>query len=97
MEGRVHDDWAVTSAFCHHRHADGGGYPKTLAEARLSTVTRMVKICDVFEALTAVRPYKPGMSAVRAYRIMLSMKSHFDPALLLLFVWRLRIRRLLQA
>ena len=47
---------------------------------------KIVKICDVFEALTAVRPYKPRMSPVRAYRIMMGMKDHFDPRMLRAFV-----------
>ena len=40
----------------------------------------------MYEALTAVRPYKDRMSPVRAYRIMLSMKGHFDLSLLRLFI-----------
>ncbi len=77
---------AVATAFGHHRFGDHGGYPKALHEAQLSTITRMVKICDVYEALTSVRPYKDPMSPVRAYRIMISMRDHFDPGLLRQFI-----------
>ncbi len=80
------DPLAVAAAFCHHQTEDGNGYPRTRAAFRLSMSTRIVKICDVFEALTAVRPYKDRMSPVRAYRVMMSMHKHFDPLLLRRFI-----------
>ena len=80
------DPMAVASAVGHHQTLDGGGYPKTLHDVRQSAATRIVKICDVFEALTAVRPYKARMSAPKAFRIMQGMHGHFDPDLLRLFM-----------
>lgn len=80
------DPMAVAAAFGHHRTMKGQGYPKLPYTAPMSTVTKIVKLCDVYEALTAVRPYKPAMSPVRAYRIMLSMQKHFDPGLLKRFI-----------
>lgn len=80
------DPMAVASAFGHHRRGITGGYPQTLHGWQVSVGTRIVKICDVYEALTAVRPYKAGMSPTRAYRIMLSMRGHFDLPLLRRFI-----------
>lgn len=80
------DPLTVATAFSHHQTLDGGGYPDTVHRVRQSIGTRIIKICDVYEALTAVRPYKPRMSPVRAYRIMMSMKNHFDPVLLRRFI-----------
>lgn len=80
------DRVTVAGAFGHHRTIDGGGYPRTRLKENQSFVTRLIKICDAFEALTAVRPYKAGMSPTRAYRIMLTMKDHFDPAILRSFI-----------
>lgn len=80
------DPMAVAAAFGHHRTLQGTGYPKLPYAAPMSPVTRIVKICDVFEALTAVRPYKAAMSPQRAYRIMLSMDKHFEPGLLRRFI-----------
>lgn len=78
---------AVSVAFGHHRMHDGsGGYPMTADHASLSLATRLVRICDVYEALTAVRPYKPRMSPLRAYRIMMGMQGHFDLRLLRRFI-----------
>lgn len=86
LDHRQVDGLAIAAAFGHHRRADGQGYPKTAHEYHASMTTKIVKICDVYEALTAARPYKPPMSAVRAYRVMMSMRGHFDPALLHRFI-----------
>ncbi len=81
------DPLPIAVAFGHHTKESGErSYPRTVHQARASAALKVVKLCDVFEALTAIRPYKPAMSAQRAYRIMMSMKDTFDPALLRLFV-----------
>lgn len=82
------DPAAIVAAFGHHLRADRQGYPRTMHEHDMSVTTRIVQICDVYEALTAARPYKAPMSAVRAYRIMMSMRGHFDPVLLHRFIHR---------
>jgi HD-GYP domain-containing protein (c-di-GMP phosphodiesterase class II) len=86
LANRESDPLAVSAAYGHHRTVDGNGYPRTRGHYEQSIVTRIVKICDVFEALTAVRPYKPAMSPAKAYRIMLGMPGHFDPGLLRRFM-----------
>lgn len=80
------DPLSVAVAFGHHRAAEGQGYPVTADGARLGLATRLIKLCDVYEALTAVRPYKPRMAPIRAYRIMMGMQGHFDVALLRRFI-----------
>ncbi len=80
------DPLAVAVAFSHHQNHGGGGYPESIRCSRQSTATMIVKLCDVYEALTAVRPYKPRMSPTRAYRIMMSMEGHFEQSLLRRFI-----------
>jgi hypothetical protein len=80
------DPLAVAVAYGHHRTPEGLGYPRTCGEYQQSTVTRLVKICDAYEALTAVRPYKAAMPPDRALRVMLAMRGHFDADLLKRFV-----------
>ncbi len=82
------DPLAVTVAFGHHRLRHEGGYPHTRHKYMPSTGTEIVKICDVFEALTANRPYRPRMLPPDAYRVMLGMKGHFDQHLLRCFIQR---------
>ena len=82
LQNREFDELAVAAAYGHHCTCDGKGYPWTCGEYEAKTVTKLVKICDCYEALTAVRPYKPAMSPAKAYQTMFSMKGHFDPTLL---------------
>jgi hypothetical protein len=46
----------------------------------------LLQVCDVFEALTAIRPYKPPMAPQKAFEIMLKDQGAFEPALLSAFV-----------
>jgi putative nucleotidyltransferase with HDIG domain len=80
------DPMAVAAAFGHHRGPDGSGYPRTQHDHQVSLVTSIVKICDIYEALTAARPYKQPMSPIRAYRVMLAMGDRLDRKLLRRFI-----------
>ncbi|MCK6448201.1 MAG: HD domain-containing protein [Planctomycetes bacterium] len=73
---------SIGAAFGHHLRHDGGGYPRVPPWFERSTTTSIVQACDVYEALTAVRPYKPALSARRAFEIMLDDRGAFDPAAL---------------
>jgi hypothetical protein len=77
---------ADTAAFGHHRTRGEQAYPKTAHQHRLGTVSEMIKLCDVYEALTAARPYKEAMPPIRAYRIMIGMADAFDRRLLRRFI-----------
>jgi HD-GYP domain-containing protein (c-di-GMP phosphodiesterase class II) len=54
----------------HHERLDGNGYPRGLTAARLSAETRIVSTADVFDALTADRPYRAAMPVDQALHIM---------------------------
>ena len=79
LENRGASQMAVAAAFGHHLRHDGGGYPELPDWGVSSRITALVKVCDVFEALTAVRPYKSAMSARSAYELMLQDHGSFEP------------------
>jgi putative nucleotidyltransferase with HDIG domain len=62
----------------HHERVDGKGYPRRLAGADVSLHARIATICDVYDAVTSVRPYKPRWSAADALKWMLRTDGHFD-------------------
>jgi HD-GYP domain-containing protein (c-di-GMP phosphodiesterase class II) len=76
---------SVAAAFGHHVRHDRRGYPQVPPWVRMSPLTSLVQVCDVFEALTAVRPYKPSLTPRRAYEIMLKDRGAFDPSAFALF------------
>jgi putative two-component system response regulator len=73
-------DTAATIALTHHEKWDGSGYPLGLAGEQIPLESRIVGICDVFDALTSRRPYKPPCSEDAAFGIVRDSRGrHFDP------------------
>jgi putative nucleotidyltransferase with HDIG domain len=72
------DPRTIGAAFCHHMGADGGGYPEALMPTAPSATSRLIRVCDVFEALTAVRPYKRALTPIEAFAIMFRNAEDFD-------------------
>ena len=55
----------------HHERIDGTGYPLGLAGEQIPLASRVMAVCDVYDALTAMdRPYKPAMSQDAAFSIL---------------------------
>ncbi len=74
-------------ALCHHEKWDGSGYPHGLAGDRIPIEARIVAICDVFDALTTKRVYKPAFSVDDTLDyIRANTGTHFDPELVTLFL-----------
>jgi HD-GYP domain-containing protein (c-di-GMP phosphodiesterase class II) len=57
-------------ASAHHERLDGSGYPHGLSAGDLTIPMRVLAIADVYEALTAERPYRPAWSSDRALEII---------------------------
>lgn len=57
-------------AACHHERLDGRGYFRGLGADQLGTGARVVAVADVFEALTADRPYRVAMDPGEALALM---------------------------
>jgi putative nucleotidyltransferase with HDIG domain len=57
----------------HHERLDGKGYPRGLAAEAIDLDTRIVTTADIFDALTADRPYRAAMPASKALGIMREM------------------------
>jgi putative nucleotidyltransferase with HDIG domain len=54
----------------HHEKLNGRGYPRGLQGDAISFETRIVTTADIFDALTADRPYRAAMPASKALAIM---------------------------
>ncbi|MFB2566906.1 HD-GYP domain-containing protein [Rhizobium sp. IMFF44] len=70
----------------HHERYDGGGYPHRLSGKKIPYVARVAAICDVYEALTTIRPYKRAYSQSEAINLMMNSPGHFDQPLLSAFI-----------
>lgn len=73
----------------HHEKLDGSGYPMGLCGDQISIQTRMLTICDIYDALTAGdRPYKKAVPVEQALDLMSAecRAGHLDSRLLKVFV-----------
>jgi len=56
--------WPVAEmALHHHERLDGSGYPDGLKDDELSLEVRILAACDVVDAMSSNRPYRPGKPA----------------------------------
>jgi putative two-component system response regulator len=56
---------------CHHERLDGSGYPQGLRGDEVPLLAQIVGICDVYDALTSHRPYRPALTSEEAARHLL--------------------------
>ncbi len=57
-------------AAAHHERLDGKGYPRGLTAERISIETRIITVADIFDAITADRPYRGPIPVDQAIAMM---------------------------
>ena len=57
-------------AGAHHEKLDGTGYPRGLDARHIRLETRIITAADIFDALTADRPYRAAMPTAQALQVM---------------------------
>jgi putative nucleotidyltransferase with HDIG domain len=82
---------AAIVAYEHHVMIDGGGYPTLSDDRGAQYASRMVHICDVYDALRTNRPYRVAWDSERALAYIESRAGvEFDPALARSFIAMMR-------
>jgi HD-GYP domain-containing protein (c-di-GMP phosphodiesterase class II) len=54
----------------HHERLDGTGYPNSLPAERLELDTRILTVCDVYDALISKRVYRPAWTHEQAMELL---------------------------
>jgi two-component system cell cycle response regulator len=71
---------------CSHERYDGAGYPRRLAGAAIPLASRIIFVCDAFDAMISDRSYQEGMSDDAALdQLRRNAGSQFDPAVVAAF------------
>lgn len=71
----------------HHERWDGNGYPKGLEANDIPLYSRILSICDAYDAMIGAKPYAtPKGKSEALQEIMQFRGSQFDPDLAALFV-----------
>jgi HD-GYP domain-containing protein (c-di-GMP phosphodiesterase class II) len=59
-------EWASN----HHEKLNGTGYPRNLDESKLFEESRIMGVCDIYQALTEDRPYRNGLDKNKTFAIL---------------------------
>ncbi len=84
-------DLAAAVAYEHHLCLDGHGYPKLHYPRSAQYASRLVHVCDVYDALRTRRPYRDAWSSGEALEYIRARSgSEFDPVLAAAFTEMMR-------
>ncbi len=85
-------DLAATVAYEHHILLNGHGYPRFRYERDTHFASRLVHVCDVFDALCTARPYREAWPTEVALHYMEERSGvDFDPTLAEAFIGMMRL------
>jgi putative nucleotidyltransferase with HDIG domain len=86
MESEDELELAAVVAYEHHIMLNGGGYPAVHYARECTMASRLVHVCDVFDALSTTRPYREAwpLDKVLSY-LDERAGSEFDPHLVATF------------
>jgi cyclic di-GMP phosphodiesterase len=82
---------AATVAYEHHIMLNGGGYPVLHYQRECAMASRLVHVCDVYDALSTKRPYRDAWPAERTMAYLEERAgTEFDPKLVATFIRTLK-------
>jgi putative nucleotidyltransferase with HDIG domain len=85
-------DLAATVAYEHHIMINGHGYPRFRYERETHFASRLVHLCDVFDALCTARPYRDAWAAEMALAYIEERAgTDFEPSLAEAFTGMMRL------
>lgn len=79
-------DFVIESILYHHENYDGSGYPDNLQGESIPLGARILRVCDVFIALTSDRPYRKAFGTETAVTLMIDEVKNFDMKVFLAFL-----------
>ncbi len=80
-----YSDFIIESVLYHHENYDGSGYPENLEAEDIPIGARILRVCDVYAALTSDRPYRKAFDEETAVELMIDEVKNFDMRVFLAF------------
>lgn len=91
IEQEARLDLAAFVAYEHHIMLGGGGYPTLRYPRDCHYASKVVHVCDVYDALCTDRPYRPAWTSERALGYLAERSGlEFDPELVDVFTRMIR-------
>lgn len=86
LRDKGYSQFVLKSILHHHENYDGSGYPDNIAEVDIPLGARILRICDVFIALTSDRAYRKAFDVNTAVSLMIDEVKNFDMKIFLAFL-----------
>ena len=80
------DDDVLEAVLYHHENFDGSGYPGNLVGENIPMSARILRVCDLFAALTSDRTYRKAFDIDTAIELMIDEVKNFDMQIFLAFM-----------
>ena len=85
VERQGYSDFISQCVLHHHENYDGSGYPDHLFGDEIPYGARILRVCDVYCALTSDRPYRKAFDPETAVKLMVEDIRNFDIQIFLAF------------
>ncbi|MDO4307003.1 MAG: HD domain-containing phosphohydrolase [Eubacteriales bacterium] len=78
LKDQGYSDFILESILYHHENYDGSGYPSNKAGDDIPIGARILRVCDVFSALSSDRPYRKAFDKETVMELMIDEVKNFD-------------------
>ena len=85
LKDQGYSDIVLQSILYHHENFDGSGYPSNRSGKDIPMGARILRVCDVYAALSMDRPYRKALENDEVLRLMIDEIKNFDMQVFLAF------------
>ena len=86
LEKKGYSPEIVSMVKFHHENCDGSGYPMNLSGEDIPLGAKILRVSDVFAALTSDRPYRKAFDVNTAMELMIEESKYYDIRVFLAFM-----------
>ena len=85
LKDQGYSELVLQSVLYHHENYDGSGYPSNLRGDSIPLGARILRVCDVYAALSSDRPYRRAFDISTVIELMIDEIKNFDMEVFLAF------------
>ena len=85
LKDQGNSELVLQSVLYHHENYDGSGYPSNLRGDSIPLGARILRVCDVYAALSSDRPYRKAFDVSTVIELMIDEIKNFDMEVFLAF------------
>ena len=85
LKDQGYSDFILESILYHHENYDGSGYPSNKCGEEIPIGARILRVCDVYCALSSDRPYRKAFDKKTVMELMIDEVKNFDMEVFLAF------------